>query len=391
MICDSKGLDITDFSVSKQHSAAEKVVIIIPTYNEASVIEETISQIFNATELINTYNIHVLIFDSASTDNTQSIVTSLQKIYPKLHLQCENEKSGLGSAYLQAMTYTLTALNADIIFEFDADLSHQPKYIYPMLEMIKNCDCVVGSRYVKGGSIPKNWAAHRKLFSIVGNYIARSVLTPKYKDFTSGFRATRSQLLKKILPTSFLSNQYAYKLQLLWLLHKNNSQIREFPIEFIDREKGISKLPKNSIADSLRVLFTLRLLEFKQMTTPFFVSIISMFVQFFIYNLLRDYLPPYNASQIAALLALLNHFVLTNRCVLKQESLISPIFTARRLSTLAVYSITIIYLQGYWLKIGVAYFGNGKLQENILLALGIGIGTLLNYFIVGKAQKLKSC
>lgn len=250
--------------VDRTQSTKEKVVIIIPTYNEASVIDNTLYCVFKTIALIEEQEVHVLIFDSSSVDNTQEIIIALQKKYPRLHLQSEEAKSGLGSAYLQAMDFALKALNADIIIEFDADLSHQPKYIHPMLKQLKNYDCVVGSRYVTDGSIPKNWAIHRKLFSILGNCIARTVLTRKYKDFTSGFRATRSSALRKILPQTFLSDHYAYKLELMWLLHRSNAAICEYPIEFIDRQEGESKLPKNSILDSLRVIFILRYNELKQ-------------------------------------------------------------------------------------------------------------------------------
>lgn len=238
-------------------STLEKVVIIIPTYNEAGGIQSTIEQVFAMVDSIANYDIHILIFDSASTDKTQTIVKALQQKYIKLHLKTEPIKSGLGSAYLQAMNHALTELRADIVFEFDADLSHQPQYIPPMLEQLQTCDCVLGSRYVAEGSIPKDWAIHRKLFSILGNYIARAFLTPKYKDFTSGFRATRAEQLRTVLPPQFLTNHYAYKLELLWTLHQNNARIREYPIEFIDREQGNSKLPKNSIFDSLKVVFRL--------------------------------------------------------------------------------------------------------------------------------------
>lgn len=217
-------------SIEENSLEKEKVVIIIPTHNEALVIQSTIEQVFASVEQIEQYDVHILIFDSASTDNTKQIVASLQNNYPKLHLQNEPTKSGLGSAYLQAMNYALFALNADIVFEFDADLSHQPKYIRPILDMLQTCDCVLGSRYVDGGSIPNNWELHRKLFSILGNYIARAVLTPKYKDFTSGFRATRRQQLIKILPDQFLTNHYAYKMQLLWLLHKNKAKFVSIPL-----------------------------------------------------------------------------------------------------------------------------------------------------------------
>ncbi|RUR18361.1 glycosyltransferase family 2 protein [Legionella sp. km535] len=371
---------VTTHLPEPRQTIIEKVVIIIPTYNEAAVIAETIHQVFDYVEPLKSHDIHVLIFDSASKDSTQLIVQNLQNTYSKLHLKSESTKSGLGSAYLQAMNYALTALDADIIFEFDADLSHQPKYIIGMLELIKNCDCVVGSRYIKGGSIPKNWALHRKLFSIFGNYIARSVLTHKYKDFTSGFRATRRHILQKVLPKSFLSNQYAYKLQLLWLLHKNNAKICEYPIEFIDREKGVSKLPKNCIIDSLKVVFTLRFYELKRFLSMCLVGSMGMLIQFMVYNVLREYLTPYNASQIAVIAAIINNFILNNRFTFRSNSFVGWSFKMKRLAGFVIYSLVMIYLQSHWIKLGISYLGTGTLQENILLATGIGLGSLLNYF-----------
>ena len=245
-------------------SEKETVTIIIPTYNEALVIKKTIDLVFSTVAAIADKNILILIIDSHSTDNTASIVSALQSDYPHLYLIEEPQKSGLGAAYLLAMQYALTTLKSDIIIEFDADLSHQPKYIIPLLEKIKDYDVVICSRYFDGGKIPKNWGWYRKCASILGNYFIRLMLTPKYKDFTSGFRATRKEVLRQVLPCKFLSNNYAYKIHLLWLLHKINAQIYEYPIEFIDRESGESKLPKNSILDTLRVVFILRFQTLKK-------------------------------------------------------------------------------------------------------------------------------
>lgn len=246
----------------------EKVILIIPTYNEALIIAETIRQVFTFIRELKDFDVEVLVFDSASTDKTQEIIRHLISEYGNiLHLQAEPRKTGLGSAYLQAMNYALYQLKADIVIEFDADLSHQPKYIAPMLETLKTCDVVVGSRYVKGGSIPQNWEMHRKILSLLGNSIARLLLTRQYKDLTSGFRITRHEILKKVLPKKFLSDNYAYKLHLMWLLHQKKANIKEFPIEFIDRTQGLSKLPTNSIIDALRVIFTLRFTAIKKYLT----------------------------------------------------------------------------------------------------------------------------
>lgn len=358
----------------------EKVVVIIPTYNESLVISDTITQVLEMTQPDSCFDLHLLIFDSASMDDTTEKVIALQSTYPNLHLQRELKKSGLGSAYLQAMRYALDSLQADIVFEFDADLSHQPKYILPMLHLIHDGDVVIGSRYVKGGSIPRNWGWHRKLFSVLGNWVARVILTPKYKDFTSGFRATRRKILNKVLPTSFLSNHYAYKLQLLWLLHKNNAKIYEYPIAFVDREQGESKLPKNSIIDSLRVVFTLRYQELRRYFKMCMVGLIGTAVQFAVYNILREYLSPFNASQIAVLAAVINNFILNNKYTFKSDFALSRMDKTKRLAGFTLYSLMMIAVQSYWLHLGVSYFGQGALKENIIVALGIGIGSLLNYF-----------
>lgn len=359
----------------------ETVVIIIPTYNEALAIEETLSQVFQATQHISNKDIHILVFDSASTDHTQSLILGLQKTYAKLHLKTEAKKSGLGSAYLQAMRYALTELSADIIIEFDADLSHQPKHIAPILEKMDTHDVMLGSRYVQGGQIPGDWGWHRKFLSVLGNYIARFMLTSKYKDFTTGFRATRREALLKALPEKFLSNQFAYKLELLWLLHKSKSKIGEFPIVFVDRKSGQSKLPTNSIIDALRVLFILRFQKFASYFKMCLVGLSGAFIQYLVYNLLREKFPPINAAQLAVLAAILNNFALNNQFTFKKNPLKLRYHTLKPLAFFIGYSILMIGFQSSWLHLGIKYFGSGYLKENIILMMGIILGSLLNYFI----------
>ena len=362
----------------------EKVVIIIPTYNESLVIEATLLEVFKATECVPGMDIHVLVFDSNSTDNTQQIVTDLQATHKRLHLKTEPKKSGLGSAYLQAMRYALTDLSADIVMEFDADLSHQPKYIAPMLEKMRVHDVVVGSRYVRGGSIPKQWGWHRKLLSVLGNYAARFMLTTKYKDFTSGFRATHRRVLDKVLPEKFLSNQYAYKIQLLWLLHKNKARICEYPIEFIDRQQGVSKLPANSIFDSLRVLFILRFQAFGRYFKMCLVGLSGVFIQCLVYNVLRQSMPPLYAVQFAMVAAIINNYILNNRFTFKGSSSVYRHQKATSFGLFLGYSLLMISVQSYWLHLGLKYVGSGYLKENLTIFTGMLIGSFVNYLIYSR-------
>ena len=243
-----------------------KIVIIIPTYNEKENIANTIEDLEKELERAKGHQVDILIFDSQSPDGTAKIVNKLTKKYQNLHLVEEKEKSGLGGAYIQGMRYAMDKMQAEVVFEYDADGSHLPKYVPGMIEVLdQGADVVVGSRYVPRGKMPDNWGIHRKLVSYLGNFIARAVLfTPQYRDMTSGFRGTKTKWLKKIDLDNLLSKQFAYKIHLYFALHKLGAKIVEYPIEFIDRSKGKSKFPRNNIKDSLRVVFTLRLRESKQ-------------------------------------------------------------------------------------------------------------------------------
>lgn len=236
-----------------------KACIIIPTHNEAESIEKTIHALELMFEDILDYEMSILVFDSASTDRTPTILKQLQNQYSNVSIQSEATKTGLGSAYIQAMSYAMDHLKADILFEFDADGSHQPRFIPKMLEKLEQgYDVVIGSRYIRGGSIAVNWPWYRQFISLAGNWIARLFLSARYKDFTSGFRATKTTALSNIDLNTLLSKQYAYKIHLFWALHRSGAKIAEYPIEFIDRENGYSKFPKNNICESLIVILKLR-------------------------------------------------------------------------------------------------------------------------------------
>lgn len=238
------------------------VIVIIPTYNEQESIEKTLLSLQHIFKQIPSYEMRILVFDSASTDDTQLIVKNLQKKFHNILLLSEKNKSGLGSAYIQAIKYVMSELKPDIIFQFDADGSHQPKYIPEMLELLKSgADVVVGSRYIPGGSIPSNWAFYRKFLSSFGNLFIRSILSKKYTDYTSGYRGIKTEILQRINMDDFLSNNYAFLLNFTWALYKAGANIKELPIEFIDRTSGISKLPIKNIYESIKVVLTLKFLQ----------------------------------------------------------------------------------------------------------------------------------
>ena len=362
----------------------QRVIIIIPTYQEQDAIAKTIHAVYKERKSFLKYDLHVLVFDSASKDSTQIIVRALQKQYATLHLQCENIKTGLGSAYAQAMRYALDVLKADYIVEFDADLSHQPQYILPMIKLLDKYDVVVGSRYVRGGSIHANWSYYRRFISKIGNYVARIFITYKYKDLTSGFRATRRDVLNKVLPEQFASNGYAYKLHLMWLLHQSGASIQEYPIEFIDRTEGSSKLPSNTISDSLKTVMLLRYSKLRRYIQMCLIGGIGLIIQLILYKLLRHFYSPFRASQCAVLFAIINNYFLHQRFTFQIKQKLLNGFAYKKIINFILYSSIMVYFQSEFMQIGLLYLGHGALQENSLFFMGVILGSLLNYFIYSR-------
>ncbi len=222
----------------------KKALIILPTHNEAGTIEKLIKEIFNQQNKTQVWELNVLVNDSESTDKTNKIIKNLIKIYPKKLFLISSKKQGLGKAYLQSFSFALKNLKPYIIFQMDADLSHDPKLIPIFLKEIeKGADFVIGSRYIKGGSIPNNWGMHRKIFSIFGNLIIRfGFMELKIHDWTSGYRAIKSWLIKDSLNHIKKYSGYVFQIALLDKAVKKNAVIKEIPLNFVDRIYGKSKI-----------------------------------------------------------------------------------------------------------------------------------------------------
>ncbi len=365
-----------------------KVVIIIPTYNEQENIGQTIRDLEEEFKKIKDHNMNVLVIDSNSTDKTKQIVEDLQKEHKNIFLVVEKEKSGLGGAYIMAMKYAMDKMQADTVFEFDADGSHQPKYIPGMVEKLANgADVVVGSRYVKGGSMPKDWGFNRKFVSYVGNFVAQTVLfLPQYKDITSGFRGTKTKFLKRIDLDGLYSKQFAYKIHLYYELHKLGAKIVEYPIDFIDRSKGRSKFPTNNVRDSLLLCFKLRFRDSKQFLQVCVVGLIGAVVQFSIFNAFRSSIDPALANAVAVELAVISNFIINNIWTFKEERIAFG-QVGKLLGKFAMFNLVSmgsIFIQFIVIKIGVGALGRGFLIENGLVMVGILLGLAWNFTMYKK-------
>lgn len=221
-----------------------KVIIVIPTYNEAENIEELIGKILE----LHPY-VHFIIVDDNSPDGTGEIVDNLSVKIPTLHVLHRPEKSGLGIAYIEGFKKALDS-GAEIIFEMDADFSHDPHDIKHFLDAIQKADLVIGSRYISGVRV-LGWRFRRLFMSKMANiFVSHIMIFPMLYDYTSGFRCYRREVLEAIDLDKVKSDGYAFQIEMSYLSYKKGFKITEIPIVFKGREKGVSKISRKVVYEA---------------------------------------------------------------------------------------------------------------------------------------------
>lgn len=245
-----------------------KAIVIVPTYNEKPNIEKLIPTLLDVFKRVPQWDMHVLVVDDSSPDGTGDVVKEFGKKHHNVHLHTNAKKAGLGAAYLVGMTEAFDELKADVVFEFDADFSHDPDHIPAFLQALDaGADMVLGSRYIKGGSIPSDWGFYRKFLSVVGNIVNMVVLTDfRVRDWTTGYRAIRRKVFESLRAEMGAEQFTGYTFQ-IGFLHKalrRNFVVKEVPIQFVDRKIGNSKLGTEYIKRALEYILVTRFLEITQ-------------------------------------------------------------------------------------------------------------------------------
>ncbi len=225
------------------------IYVVIPTYNEKDNIQALIKKI----SALNVLDLKILIVDDNSPDKTAQAVEEMMNDYP-VEIIKRPEKMGLGSAYVAGFKYALDK-GADLLVEMDADFSHHPYKIPELVRCVREgYDACLGSRRVVGGGII-GWNMRRKLMSRLAMDFSRILLNLKTKDVTGGFRCYHQKVFEKIDLDKIKSNGYAFQEEMVYLLEKNGFKIKEIPITFVDRQKGVSKLGlKEAVGFFLNVL-----------------------------------------------------------------------------------------------------------------------------------------
>lgn len=231
----------------------KRVTVIVPTYNEAENISNLINSLLSISNKIKGWQIDILIVDSLSPDKTARLVREFQRKHSNIHL-LTTKREGLGRAYLRGFKFALKNLKAEVVFEMDADLSHNPKALPQFLSKIEQgADIVVGSRYIRGGSIPADWSFDRKFLSVVGNLVVKfGFMRLRITDWTSGYRAIKAWVVESSLNHLEKYSGYVFQVALLDEALKKNASVSEIPINFTDRKYGVSKI--NSFQYSLQTL-----------------------------------------------------------------------------------------------------------------------------------------
>lgn len=221
-----------------------RVVVVVPTYNEADNVRVIIERIRRAVPAV-----EILVADDNSPDGTGRIADELAAEDPRVHVLHRPGKQGLGAAYVAGFRWARDR-GFDAVVEMDADGSHAPEQLPKLLDAARTADAVIGSRWVRGGKVV-NWPMHRFVLSRGANLYTRLALGMPVNDATGGYRVYKVPLLDKIDFESVSSSGYSFQVELSHRAHRAGMRIVEVPITFAERERGASKMSSSVIREAL--------------------------------------------------------------------------------------------------------------------------------------------
>ncbi|WP_353651220.1 polyprenol monophosphomannose synthase [Nakamurella sp. A5-74] len=229
--------------MTSQQPADERVLVIVPTYNERENLPLVLDRLRVAVP-----DADVLVVDDGSPDGTGEIADQRAAADDRISVMHRTEKNGLGAAYIAGFGWGLDR-GYDILVEMDADGSHPPEHLPRLLSASAHADLVIGSRYVPGGKI-MNWPVSRHLISRGGNLYVRAALGLGVKDVTAGYRAYRSQVLRTLDLPTVSSRGYCFQVEMTMRTVDAGFAVAEVPITFTEREIGESKMSGDIVQEA---------------------------------------------------------------------------------------------------------------------------------------------
>ena len=221
-----------------------RVLVIVPTYNEAANLEKITARIREAVP-----DADILVADDNSPDGTGDVADHLAEADDQIHVLHRRGKEGLGAAYLAGFGWGLDR-GYGVLVQHDADGSHPPERLPAMLQALRTADLVKGSRWVVGGKVV-NWSPLRQLISRAGSLWSRICLGLPIKDVTGGFNAWRADTLRRIDLNDVASTGYCFQIDLAWRTVPAGMRVIEVPITFVDRQYGDSKMNQSIVIEAL--------------------------------------------------------------------------------------------------------------------------------------------
>lgn len=221
-----------------------KTLVIIPTYDEKNNVRPIAQAVFGVQPDAN-----ILFVDDNSPDGTGQIIDGMCKDDKRVNVLHRPGKSGLGRAYIAGFKWAIEH-GYDLIFEMDADFSHDPAEIPNFIKAAENADLVLGSRYMHGIRIT-NWPLSRLILSKSASIYVRLVTGMPITDPTGGFKCYRREVLQAINLDSIEANGYSFQIEMKHTAWIQGFRIAEIPITFVDRRAGYSKMNTGIVGEAL--------------------------------------------------------------------------------------------------------------------------------------------
>jgi len=230
-----------------------KTVVVVPTYNERSNLEQLIPRVLGQLP-----DIELLVVDDGSPDGTGEYADEVAARNDRVHVLHRPGKMGLGSAYILAFKHILDTSDAELVVQMDADFSHDPDVIPCLVEEARTYDLVLGSRYITGANVV-NWPLRRLFLSYFANVYTHIVTGLPLRDSTGGFKCFRRRVLTEIDLDTIRSDGYSFQIEVNFRSWRRGFSIVEIPIVFVDRHSGTSKMSRRIVWEAMWLVWRLRL------------------------------------------------------------------------------------------------------------------------------------
>lgn len=367
----------------------------MPAWNEAENIKEMIDVLLNKEFPSIKADMQLLVVDNQSKDGTDKIVENAAKIHKNIHI-IQQDKHGLGWAYVRGMQYAMRELHADAILEMDADFQHPPRFIKPMINAyLTGADYAIGSRYIKGGSVPSNWAMSRKAVSFFGNLFIRLVLTNfKIHDLTTGFRLSKVKgVLDKIELEKLMDlDRFAYKVDLLYQSLKNSKKTVEVPLEFAARTKEKSKFNWKEMVATFTVAIILGIKDKQRLIKFGTVGFLGFVINYIFLRVFRGMgLNETLVWLFSTELAIISNFTFNNIWTFKESQIAGIKATAAKFVQFNLTSVGALLIQAIFGPLGVKLFGvkyDALVLAFVVIFMVLPYNYLMYNLVIWKTWKL---